>query len=190
MLDEERTKAPENIKSQENDAAFVSLYDWVESVLWALVFVTLVFSFFFRVVGVDGESMLNTLQDGDRLMLVNTFYTPDYGDIVVIRRDTAEPLIKRVIAMEGDVIAIDPENEMVYLNGELLEEPYIDGTTPSLFGFTGPYIVPEGTVFVMGDNRADSTDSRSGSVGPVALDRIMGKAVFRLWPFNQFGRIE
>ncbi len=183
VLEETAAPAPE-------DTTVRSIYEWVETALWALVAVTLVFSFLFRLVGVDGSSMANTLHHGGRLMLVNAFYTPDYGDIVVIRRENGQPLIKRVIAMEGDTISIDPESETVYLNGELLEEPYLDVSTPALFDFTGPFTVPEGTVFVMGDNRSNSIDSRAPSVGAVDIDDVMGKAVFRLWPLGQFGPVE
>ncbi len=190
MLDEKQPVCSDVTDPQGEDSTVRTVYDWIESAVWALVFVTLVFSFLFRLVGVDGSSMASTLKHGDRLMLVHSFYTPDYGDIVVVRRDAGDPLIKRVIAMEGDTIAIDLESETVYLNGELLEEPYLDGPTPALFGFTGPYTVPEGTVFVMGDNRSDSMDSRHSNIGAIPLEDIMGEAVFRFWPPSQFGPIK
>lgn len=190
MMDETQTKLPEDIeaeKAEENLRA--SVFEWVESAIFALVCVTLIFSFAFRIVGVSGSSMVDTLHDGDRLMMVNAFYKPDYGDIVIIRRDTEEPIVKRVIAMAGDTVEIDPETEAVYLNGQLLEEPYLACTTPALFDFTGPYTVPEGTVFVMGDNRHNSHDSRAKDIGAVPLSHIMGKAVFRIWPVNSIGKI-
>ena len=189
-MDETQTKLPEDIEAEkEEERLRVSVYEWVESAIFALLCVTLIFSFAFRIVGVSGSSMVDTLHNGDRLMMVNVGYQPDYGDIVIIRRDTEEPIVKRVIAMAGDSISIDPENETVYRNGELLEEPYLDCTTPALYGFTGPYTVPEGTVFVMGDNRHNSHDSRSDDIGAVPLSHIMGKAVFRIWPLSAFGKI-
>ncbi len=126
---EDKQPAIEAVTAPE-DTTVRSVYEWVETALWALVAVTLVFSFLFRLVGVDGSSMANTLHHGDRLVLTTAFYTPDYGDIVVIRRDNGQPIIKRVIAMEGDTVSIDPETETVYLNGELLNEPYLDVSTP------------------------------------------------------------
>lgn len=167
-----------------------AVYEWVESAVFALICVTVIFSFFFRVIGVSGNSMLNTLHNGDRLLMVNAFYEPNYGDIIIVRRDHEEPIVKRIIAMAGDTISIDPNQHVVYLNGKLLDEPYLDFPTPPLYNFTGPYTVPEGTVFVMGDNRPDSHDSRADDIGAVKLDHIMGKAVFRIWPISQFGTID
>ena len=186
---EDKQPAIETVTAPE-DTTVRSVYEWVETALWALVAVTLVFSFLFRLVGVDGSSMANTLHHGDRLVLTTAFYTPDYGDIVVIRRDNGQPIIKRVIAMEGDTVSIDSETETVYLNGELLNEPYLDVSTPALFNFTGPFTVPADSVFVMGDNRSNSVDSRAPSVGAVPIEDIMGEAVFRVWPFSRFGSIE
>ncbi len=187
---EEKQPVVETAPSPSRDATVRSVYEWVETALWALIAVTLIFSLLFRLVGVDGSSMVDTLHHGDRLVLVSNFYTPDYGDIVVVRRDNGPPIIKRVIAMEGDTVLIDPKTETVYLNGELLEEPYLDVSTPALFDFTGPFTVPENSVFVMGDNRSNSVDSRAPSVGAVKIEDIMGKAVFRLWPLNRLGLIE
>ncbi len=166
-----------------------SLYEWIESAVFALVCVTLLFTFVFRIVGVSGRSMLNTLHNGDRLIVFNTGYTPARGDIVIVRRDDEEPIVKRVIGVAGDVVSIDEQTEKVYLNGEELDEPYLDCTTPTLYGFTGPYTVPAGTIFVMGDNRPESHDSRAPDIGAVKLDHVMGKAVFRILPLSSFGKI-
>lgn len=189
-MEEKQPDLAQQIK-QEEAASRRSLYEWAEALILAMIIATLISACVCRVVGVDGSSMFSTLRHGDSLLMVNGFYSePQYGDIVVVRRDDMEPLIKRVIALEGDTIAIDPETEMVYLNGELLDEPYLNGTTPTLYDFTGPYTVPEGAVFVMGDNRGDSHDSRDlERIGAVDEDDIMGKAIFRILPLPDFGGI-
>lgn len=167
------------------DAA-AAAYEWVEAAIFALVCVVLVFTFLFRIVGVDGESMQNTLMNHDRLILTRLPLHAGAGDIVVINRYTAEPLVKRVIAVEGDTIDIDPETLLVSVNGTVIDEPYLDCLTP-LLGFEGPLTVGEGQVFVMGDNRVNSHDSRSSDIGLVRVKDIMGKAVFRIWPLNSIG---
>ncbi len=167
-------------------------YDVVDTMIVALVLVTVVCSCLFRLVGVRGESMLHTLQNGDKLLMFHAFYSePDYGDIVVIARDDGEPLIKRVIAKAGDTVEIKESDMKVYLNGEMLEEPYLSFETPPLYGFTGPYTVPEDCVFVLGDNRPASHDSRDlESIGAVNVDDILGKAFFRVSPISSFGWIK
>ena len=130
--------------------------------------------------------MQYTLMNHDRLILTNLFYKPERGDIVVINRYTQEPLVKRIIAVGGDTLDIDAETGEVILNGEVLEEPYLDCFTPRN-PLTGEVTIPEGHLFVMGDNRGNSHDSRSGDIGFVSEKDIMGKAVFRIWPLNQFG---
>ncbi|MFR1435806.1 MAG: signal peptidase I [Acutalibacteraceae bacterium] len=106
----------------------------------------------------------------------------------MVDRYTQEPLIKRVIALEGDVIDIDPETHAVSVNGEVLDEPYI-ATQTDLKGFSGPQKVPEGMVFVMGDNRTYSKDSRTAEIGFVEISDIVGRAVFRIWPFGSAGAL-
>lgn len=160
-----------------------SLYEWVGMAVSSLIAVVLIFTFLFRIVGVDGDSMQNTLMDHDRLLLSVLPHTPQRGDIVVIYRDNREPLIKRVIGVAGDTIEIDEERHQVILNGRLLEEPYVDYPTPA-FDMSGAVVVPQGTVFVMGDHRDDSHDSRWEDIGPVPVENILGHAVLRLWPFK------
>lgn len=176
----EEAMAPEEKKRA------AAAYEWTEAAIFALVCVVLVFTFLFRIVGVDGESMQNTLMDRDRLILTHNFYTPARGDIVVINRYTSEPLVKRIIALGGDTIDIDPDTQMVFINGEQIEEPYLDCKTPPM-EFTGPYTIPAGYVFVMGDNRVNSHDSRSSDICAVKVKDIMGKAVFRIWPLPDIG---
>lgn len=166
---------------------YTGLYEWVEIITASLIAIALVFTFLFRLVDVDGTSMETTLHDGERLVLSCLPYTPKRGDIVVVSRGAeGEPLIKRVIGLAGDTISIDAENGTVYLNGEVLEEPYIHVTTaPELM--QGEVTVPEGMVFVMGDNRSAGHSLDSRTFGCVDEDRLVGKAVFRVAPFDRFG---
>ncbi len=164
-----------------------SLYEWVAIVSASLIVITLVFTFLFRFVDVDGTSMESTLHNGERLVLSCLPYTPARGDIVVISEgNEKEPLIKRVIGLPGDTIRIDEESGKVYLNGAELNEPYIQVPT-SAEGMQGSVTVPEGKVFVMGDNRAPLCSKDSRSVGCFEQSAIIGKAVFRIAPFDRFG---
>ena len=175
------------VEDTENERT-VAVYEWVEAAIFALVCVVLVFTFLFRIVGVDGESMQTTLMDHDHLILTRLNYTPERGDIVVINRYTQEPLVKRVIAKGNDTLDIDAQTGEVLLNGKVLDEPYLDDfqrTDP--MEFQGPITIPEGYVFVMGDNRLNSHDSRKRDISCVSEKDLMGKAVFRLWPFSHIG---
>ncbi|MBR7093075.1 MAG: signal peptidase I [Clostridia bacterium] len=166
--------------SKQKNGLLFSVFDFIEAAVFSLVCVAILFTFVFRTVSVDGGSMTPTLSNADRLILTHLFYTPRRGDIVVISRleTKEEPLIKRVIAVAGDTVQITADGK-VYLNGELLEEPYISVKTPA-FGATDPITIEEGYIFVMGDNRTVSKDSRL--LGPIPVSKVMGKAVFRLWP--------
>ncbi len=177
---------------------FADAYEWVASLVYAVLFMLALNLFVFRSITVDGESMKSTLADQDRVIATNLFYTPSRGDIVVIQADRlrptvnslyGEPIIKRVIAVAGDTIRFDFENGIVYLNGEAIEEDYILEPTvrPENRVSGTDYLVPEGHVFVMGDNRNNSTDSRDYRVGMVDTDLIMGKAIFRFSPFDKMG---
>lgn len=155
-------------------------FDFVATVAGAIAAVMLILVFLFRVVTVDGQSMVPNLQNGDRLILTDVTTHYERGEIVVISRPDDDPLVKRVIAVSGDTI--DLQDGSVYLNGELLEEPYIDQETydvsPGPPDF--PLTVPHGYVFVMGDNRGNSLDSRSYEVGLVDTHRILGKVLIHL----------
>lgn len=163
-----------------------NVFDLVEVAVFALVMVAVLFAFFIRIVGVDGRSMNDTLADGDHLILSKAFYTPERGDIVVVTREGNTPLIKRVIAIEGDTIEIDLQTHEVILNGEVLEEPYVHYDNLP-YDMKGPVTVPEGHVFVMGDHRDNSHDSRKADIGCVDVDNIVGKAVWRFLPLESFG---
>ena len=166
----------------------LSVYDLVSVVMSSFIIIAIIFTFVFRLVGVDGLSMTNTLQDGDWLLTVQKSEY-EYGDIVVITQDTwfNAPLIKRVIATGGQVIDIDEETETVTVDGKVLDEPYIREDFINDAGIHDyPYTVPEGYLFCMGDNRNGSTDSRFAEVGVIDEREILGKAVVRILPFGDF----
>ncbi|MBE6763106.1 MAG: signal peptidase I [Ruminococcaceae bacterium] len=178
----------ESAQKTKKPSWFENVLDFVEIAVFALVMVAVLFAFFIRVVAVDGDSMNDTLIHGDNLILVKAFYTPDYGDIVVISREGNTPLIKRVIAKENDTIYIDPVTHEVFLNDKVLNEPYVHYDN-LIYDMKAPVTVPEGHVFVMGDHRNNSYDSRKESVGCVSVDDIVGKAVWRFLPAESFGGI-
>ncbi len=165
------------------------LIDWVETIIGAFFAVILIFTFLLRVANVDGESMLPTLTNGDRLIVSHLFYEPKAGDIVIVNSEKLnKAIVKRVIAVEGQSVKVDPAAGTVEVDGVILDEPYILEATKEDEGFHDyPVVVPEGCVFVMGDNRMNSTDSRSQWVGFVEDDDILGKVIFRIFPFNSIG---
>ena len=168
------------------------LLEWYDALVFAVAALVLLFCFGARTVVVDGSSMLNTLVHGDRLLVQTGFYTPERGDVVVVDgyNGYGKPLVKRVIGVGGDTIDIDPDLGIVYRNGEPLAEPYTrDGVTLGTGDTVFPITVPEGTLFLMGDNRQNSTDSRSSRVGCVDERDILGKVLLRIFPLNKFGRI-
>ena len=159
-------------------------FDWVQSLTVALLICVLVFTFVIREVSVSGTSMLDTLYDGDRILISNLFYTPHRGDIVVLRKESfsTEPIVKRVIALAGQTVNIDFEAGVVYVDGEALDEPYILEPTHRRIDFEEEVVVPEGCLFVMGDNRNGSTDSRDLRIGCVDERLIMGRAILLVVP--------
>lgn len=170
------------------------VFEYAEMIFSTIVIVMLVFTFLIRPATVNGSSMYPTLKDGDRIMISKVLYTPKYGDIVVIPHPNMpedEPaLIKRVIALGGQTVDIDFETGEVKVDGVVLDEPYINELTFDEEDMTGPVTVPEGQVFVMGDNRNASTDSRSDMFGTFDEDYILGRCLFRMAPFDKFGKVE
>lgn len=173
-------------------SALASFFDLVETCITAAVIAVLILFFIAKVGTVVGTSMLSTMEPGDRYVLTSLFYTPKQGDIVVFspNEDDAngEKLwVKRIIATEGQTVEI--KSGEVYVDGEKLDEYYLDEdiyTEPKLYG--EKTVVPDGCVFVMGDNRPVSKDSRY--IGPVSVESIVGKVFFRFWPLNKIGTVE
>ena len=168
-------------------------YEWLEALISSLIVVVLLFTLLFRIVNVSGPSMLPTLQSNDRVLLTSYFYQPKQGDVVVITH-TAKlqgPIIKRVIALENQTVDIDFETGTVYVDGQALDESaYIEnGITTQPSDYTYPLTVPPGHLFVLGDNRAVSNDSRSSAVGMIDERYVLGKADFVVFPFSRFGKI-
>ena len=176
------------------------LYEWVQALVCSVLAVVILLTFVIRLIGVDGRSMVPTLQHGDRLLVLNSMLYDDYkhGDIVVLRKETfmRDPIVKRVIATEGQKVDIDFANGCVYVDDELLMEDYINELTFLEEGTEFPLTVPENSVFVMGDNRNHSSDSRDSRLGTVDTRYVIGKAVFLAFPGSDqnsgersFGRI-
>ena len=206
-MDEHIVETAENTQQEEKKkgTTFSDFMEIVESVIISVFAVLLIFTFVCSPVTVDGTSMVPTLQDKDKLIMRMMGYTPKCGDIVIVENDSShryengtdgkiidgsgmeKRLIKRVIAVGGETVDIDFEAHTVTVDGEQLYESYIYEPTeldPGMFEY--PVTVPEGYVFVMGDNRNNSTDSRSPLVGFVKEEDVIGKAVLRFYPFDKF----
>ncbi len=178
----------------------MEFYDWVQCFVGALVVGILIFMFGIRVVNVKGNSMNPTLLWYDRIVTTNFLYSPKAGDVVVVQTDTygPDPLVKRVIAVGGQTVDIDFTEGVVYVDGEALDEPYVAAPTLTREDFEGPFTVPEGCLFLMGDNRNESTDSRRATIGAVDERCVIGKVIFILLPapgpdgsrdFGRFGSV-
>ena len=162
-------------------------YEWVQALVCSVLTMVLIFTFAVRIVRVSGESMRETLQDQDMLVVLNNWLCGGYeqGEIVILQRDDfygGEPIVKRVIATEGQTVDIDFDAGVVYVDGTALEEPYTREPTWTQEGTEFPLTVPEGCVFVMGDNRNDSDDSRDSALGPVDTRCVLGRALLLAVP--------
>lgn len=168
-------------------------YDWIQCIISALIICVCIFVFCIRVIDVNGTSMEPTLHNGNKMLVSGIFYKPHYGDVVVFKKDTYDPnkaLVKRVIAVAGDEINIDFDKGIVYVNGEPVDEPYINEITSTKIDFIGPKEVPENCVFVMGDNRNASTDSRDSRIAMVDSRTIIGRVYYVIFPLNELRMVE
>lgn len=189
----------QNVKAKVKSDIRRELFEWAQALVSAITVFIMVFAFVIRIIGVEGASMEPTLHEGERTLISNIFYTPKNGDVIMFTKkglrllgynDTDYPLVKRVIGIAGDTIDIDAETHEVSVNGKVLDEPYINEPTSILHDIEFPLDVPEGYVFVMGDNRNHSLDSRSSQVGLIDTRYILGRVYMRLYPFNKIGLIK
>lgn len=181
-MTQKKTKAPE-----EKLGFSKSLVLYFHDLIFMLITIMLIFLLLFRVVEVSGDSMYSTLWDGDLLLaLGNVLYRePEPGDIVVISKksfDDGHPIVKRVIATEGQTVDIDFTQGIVYVDGQAIEEDYIHNPTTTDRGTVFPLTVAPGCIFVMGDNRGVSLDSRSPQIGLIDTREVLGKAIFLMIP--------
>ncbi len=176
----------ENAPKKKNNKTKLDIFEVFEAGVAALVVVTVLFLFCFRVFSVDGPSMKPTLQPDDRVVVSNVGYKAKQGDIIVLSGDDGKqkPIIKRVIAVAGDVVDINFTTGIVTVNGK--EEHFSDELTTQQADIAFPLTVPEGTVFVLGDNRGVSLDSRSSRIGCVDERKIVGKVLFRFFPLGDW----
>ena len=190
----------EGSEAEEKRSWVSVIIDYAEIFVFSVCFVILFFSFVLRLCTVVGPSMNNTLVEGEKLLVSNVLYEPERYDVIVFHQTGAinEPVVKRVIALGGETIDIDFTTWTVKITDKegktfTLDESYmyLDPNSPILTStLSYPYTVPEGTLFVMGDNRNHSSDSRGPAIGLVDERRVLGKVILRLTPISKFGSVE
>ena len=192
-MEQETLLTTENEKAEKEQKSKKETVEWLGTLVVSILVVVLLFTFCFRMVGISGSSMEDTLMDKDRVIIRSAFYTPKQGDIVVVSREyivnpdgtSPEPIIKRVIATEGQTVFMDAENNKIFVNGEEIDEPYVKGyMSEASIHVQNPHVVKEGCVFVLGDHRSVSHDSRSPDIGDVDVRYILGKAMVQIFPLN------
>ena len=186
---------PEKEPSEETGSFKLDLYFWMQALAMALIFLILTFTIVGRVIRVEGSSMLPTLHENDLMLLQSIGYTPKQGDVVVLRKASflSVPVVKRVIAVGGQHVTVDYATHCVYVDGVALDEPYINEIMQDPLGPMLTVLdvdVPEGSIYVLGDNRNHSSDSRDERLGTVDTRYVLGRAFWVLVPFDHFGAIE
>lgn len=173
-------------REDEKEKFLKNVYDFLEAAVSAILFICIIFIFVCRFLSVEGSSMLPTLSNGDRVIASSRQYEPNRGDIVIATQPNAfdEPIIKRVIAVGGQTVEIS--DGYVYVDGERLNEPYVADLTWETGDAAYPLLIPEGYLFVMGDNRNRSTDSRFDNIGLIREQYILGKVIGRWMPFGRW----
>jgi signal peptidase I len=183
--------APDKKKTEENLTLGQELYQTLQSLVWIILVIIILFTCVARVTVVSGPSMENTLHGGDVVVTWSLGYTPKQGDIVVLTKTSfqEESIIKRVIATGGQTVDIDYDAGAVYVDGVALDEDYIKEEMWDIWGGEGldHVTVPEGCIYVMGDNRNNSSDSRRLEIGIVDARCVIGRAVVVLFPFSDMG---
>ena len=196
-LVEEETGEIENSEKSPKGGNFLmkaagEIFDVLELFVFCAAIILTVFTFLIRPTVVEGPSMENTLIEGDYLLVGGINYTPKQGDIVVVHnvglRYYNKPIVKRVIATEGQVVDIDFDTWTVTVDGKVIEEPYVKIETDDrrTSDWDYPITIPEGYLFVMGDNRNHSADSRSRDIGLIDERCVVGRAIVRVFPFDRF----
>ena len=190
--DEENSESLTEDAKENKNSKMEDIYGWVETFVIVPVIVIFLFAFIARTSVVSGSSMFDTLVEGDMMVISPLFHEPQYGDIVVLTQPKfgSDPLVKRVIATEGQTVDIDFEKGIVYVNNVPLDEPYTHTPTNLQYDVTFPQTIKEGHIFVLGDNRNGSYDSRGERVGQVDKRMVAGKAYFRILPFTGFGSLK
>lgn len=193
MAKKKNPEQPEEELSS-GDSLKLDLYFWLQALVMALVALILIFTLVGRIIGVEGSSMVPTLHERDMLILQSVGYEPRQGDVVVLTKpfhSITGPIVKRVIATGGQTVEIDYSAGTVTVDGQVLDEPYINEmmVEPYFENLTS-VTVPEGSIFVMGDNRNNSSDSRDPALGTVDERYVLGRALFVLFPFGDFGPIK
>ena len=198
MTDNPNSPCGEEQEEQPLRRPGADLFEWLQVLIGCVLVAVLLFNCLIRLTRVVGESMDTTLENGEMMLIWSLGYQPEQGDIVVLTKTAQDTLpqvkdkaiVKRVIAVEGQTVDIDYTTGTVYVDGTPLDEPYINGpmylpSDPMMW--RTHWEVPEGSIFVMGDNRNGSTDSRHELLGTIDEDYVLGKVVLALWPPDRFG---